>query len=70
MCIRDRTRGTGVFQQREFLEKLRRLEEEVARTKAAAEEMARKAEERSAQNAATRGASGAAPIAAETKPKA
>jgi hypothetical protein len=64
------TRGTGVFQQREFLDKLRRLEEQVARTKAAADEMARKAQERSAQDAATRGASGATPTSAETKPKA
>jgi hypothetical protein len=43
--------STGMFKQREFLEKLRRLEQEVASTKAAAEEMARKALERSSQTA-------------------
>ncbi len=64
------SRGTGVFQQREFLEKLRRLEEEVASAKAAAEEMARKAIERSAQKG-TEGRTGAADsLAPEAKTKA
>ena len=52
--------GTGMYKQREFLEKLRRLEQEVASAKAAAEEMARKAIERSSQTAAK-----AAPAAVE-----
>jgi hypothetical protein len=59
--------GTGVFEQREFREKLRRLEEEVASTKAAADEMARKALERAGQQGVTRGTS-SEPVAPDTKP--
>ncbi len=62
-------RGTGMFKQRDFLEKLRRLEAEVASTKAAAEEMARKALERSSQ-AERRPESSPATPPAEIKPKA
>jgi len=62
--------GTGVFKQREFLEKLRRLEQEVASTKAAAEEMARKALERSSQTVAKESAAVPEERASQTKPKA
>jgi hypothetical protein len=40
------SRMTGSFQQKELREKLRRLEQEIARAKAAAEELSRKAEAR------------------------
>jgi hypothetical protein len=62
--------GTGVFKQREFLEKLRRLEQEVASTKAAAEEMARKALERSSQTSVKDSAAVPEGHASQTKPKA
>jgi hypothetical protein len=61
--------GTGMFKQRDFLEKLRRLEAEVASTKAAAEEMARKAIERSAQSKVPPESDSAATLP-EDKPKA
>lgn len=62
--------GTGVFKQREFLEKLRRLEQEVASTKAAAEEMARKALERSSQTGEKGSAVAPEERTSQTKPKA
>jgi hypothetical protein len=71
--IREETRmahGTGMFKQREFLEKLRRLEQEVASAKAAAEEMARKAVERSAQNSVKDQTAAPEGSTSETKAKA
>jgi septal ring factor EnvC (AmiA/AmiB activator) len=62
--------GTGMFEQRELREKLRRLEEEVASTKRAADEMARKALERSGQRGVTQGTTSSQPVAPDTKPKA
>jgi hypothetical protein len=62
--------GTGMFKQREFLEKLRRLEQEVASAKAAAEEMARKAIERSAQAGVKDQAAAPEGSASEAKAKA
>ena len=40
------SRMTGSFQQKELREKLRRLEQEIARAKVAAEDLSRKAEAR------------------------
>jgi hypothetical protein len=64
------SRATGTFQQTELREKIRRLEEEIARTRATAQEVSRRAQERLAGT----GVSGpAAPIddaASEKKPKA
>jgi len=68
-------RATGVFQQKELREKLRLLEEEVARTKAAAEEVSRRAEETLASATAKSAKAREAPAseqkpAPEKKPKA
>jgi septal ring factor EnvC (AmiA/AmiB activator) len=62
--------ATGTFQQKELREKIRRLEEEIARTRATAEEVSRRAQERLAGKD---GSGPAAPIdeaASDKKPKA
>ncbi len=63
-------RGTGTFQQKELREKIRLLEEEIARARASAEELARRAQERLVST----GTGGAAVpqdgTASEKKPKA
>jgi Tfp pilus assembly protein PilX len=41
-----RTRATGTFQQRELREKLQKLEQEIALSRAAAEALSREAEQR------------------------
>jgi hypothetical protein len=63
-------RGTATFQQKELRDKLRRLEEEITRAKAAAEEASRRAEQRRAAVADAVPAPPADRPAAEDKSKA
>jgi hypothetical protein len=63
-------RGTATFQQKELRDKLRRLEEEITRAKAAAEEASRRAEQRRATVAEAVPAPAAGKPATEGKSKA
>ena len=47
------SRSTGVFQQQELQEKLRRLEQEIARAKAATEELNRRAQTKQTEGPAS-----------------
>ncbi len=64
------SRATGTFQQKELREKIRLLEEEIARARAAAEEVSRRAQERLGSRGGAGAAAPADASASEKKPKA
>jgi hypothetical protein len=63
------SRSTGVFQQQELQEKLRRLEQEIARAKAATEEMNRRAQPRPAEQGPASPPSAAPTKTRDSEPK-